>query len=369
MSALTGTRADIMLVISDLGSGGAQRVVCALASHWAAAGRRVAVATLSAPDTDFFKLTSGVQRLSIGLMGPSGSLGGGLASNARRIWRLRRLLRECRPAVAVGFVAPTAALVVAAAIGTGVRTVAAERNNPARQSFGTIWDALRSMAYRWADVVTANSQDAIEALRSTVRPGRLAFTPNPLPQPADGPRASLGAPTILAVGRLHRQKGLDVLLEAFARGALAPWQLVLLGEGREQPKLEAQAVQLGIADRVRFEGAVADPELYYRAANIFVLASRHEGTSNALMEAMAYGLPVVVSDRADSGLVADGRTGLVTPAEDAIPLGEALRSLTDDAALRARLGAAAGAAAAARREADDAFARWDAAVGFTGATR
>lgn len=368
MPDLARARTDIMIVISDLGSGGAQRVACALAGYWSRAGRKVAVVTLSDPGSDFFKLPQGVERASIGLNEPSRSTGGGLLNNIRRIWRLRLLLRRMRPAVAVGFVGPTAALVVAAAIGTGVRTVAAERNDPARQSFGSIWDRIRMLAYRWADRVTVNSRGAVESLSGFVASDRLMLTPNPVPDASDGPAAALGEPTVLAVGRLHRQKAHDVLLDAFARAALPGWQLVVLGEGGERAALNRQAGALGIAGCVRFEGQVADPAQYYRAAQIFVLASRHEGTPNALMEAMAYGLPCIVSDAAGGSLelISDGGTGIVVPVDDAAALAAALQRLAADAALRERLGTAAKAAITARRERDDALVRWDAAIEFAG---
>jgi glycosyltransferase involved in cell wall biosynthesis len=188
-----------------------------------------------------------------------------------------------------------------------------------------------------------------------------------MPQAAAGPHASLDKPTILAVGRLHRQKGLDVLLDAFARLDAREWQIVLLGEGVERERLERQAQALGVADRVRFVGPVADPAPYYRAAQIFVLPSRHEGTPNALMEAMSFGLPAIVSDGSQGplDLVSDGVTGLVIPVEDATALSAALRRLMDDQGLRARLSAGARAQMAALSARDDAFARWDAAVGFS----
>lgn len=369
MQDLSGARLDVMLLISDLGSGGAQRVVCALAEHWAGTGRRVVVTTLSAAEKDFVRLPAGVDRYSIGLDTASRTVVSGLLNNMRRVWRLRRLLRKTRPAVAVGFVGPTAALLVAAAAGTGIRTVAAERNDPARQSFGTVWDRLRNWAYRRADYVTANSRGALESLKGLVPAGRLAFTPNPMPQATEGPRADLVRPTLLAVGRLHRQKGIDVLLEAFARAGLPEWRLVLVGEGGERESLARQAEALGIAGRVRFEGAVPDPAPWYRAADIFVLPSRHEGTPNSLLEAMAYGLPVVVSNASQGplDLVADGVSGIVTPAEDVAALAAALLRLAGSQELRARLGDAARRTASERQAHDDAFARWDAVIDFTAA--
>lgn len=361
-------RVDILLFISDLGSGGAQRVLCRLAEHWSNAGRRVAVATLSSPDQDFFVLPANVQRRAINLNDRSRSPIGGLWRNVTRIRHLRRALRELRPAVAVAFVGPSAVLLVAAAMGTGIRVVAAERNDPARQSFGRLWDRLRRWAYRRADRVTINSTGAAVALSNIVEPDRLIHTPNPMPIPLDGPRANIPNPSILAVARLHPQKGLDVLLAAFADLDRPTWNLLIVGEGNERAHLSAQSQALGIDDRVLFTGAVPNPADYFRAADIFALPSRHEGTPNALMEAMSYGLPAVVSDASPGpiDLVANETNGLVTPNEDVAALTHALRRLIDDPALRETFGTAARTTMETRRRNDDAFARWDAAIDFSG---
>ncbi|MEP4378192.1 MAG: glycosyltransferase family 4 protein [Alphaproteobacteria bacterium] len=368
-SALHEERVDILLFISDLGSGGAQRVLCRLAEHWSGAGRRVAVATLSSPDQDFFTLPADVQRRAINLNARSRSPVGGLLRNVARIRHLRRVLRELRPAVAVAFVGPNAVLLVAAAMGTGIHTVAAERNDPARQSFGRMWDRLRRWAYRRADRVTINSTGAANALRSIVQPDRLIYTPNPMPHPIDGATADIPGPCILAVARLHPQKGLDLLLNAFAALERPAWNLVIVGEGNERARLSAQADTLGISGRVRFTGTVSNPADYFRAADIFALPSRHEGTPNALMEAMSYGMAAIVSDASPGplDLITNGTNGLVTPAGDVAALTRALQRLIDDRDLRETLGNAARTSMQARRYNDDAFTRWDAAVDFTSA--
>ena len=363
---MSESRADIVLFISDLGSGGAQRVLCALAAHWTGAGRRAAVVTLAPDAEDFFRLPPGVERIALGMNRESGSLAGAVAQNLTRIRRLRRELRRLRPDVAIGFIGPAAVLLVAAAAGTGIRTIAAERNDPARQSFGRIWDALRRRAYHAADRVTFNAPGAEQALRAFVPSDRLMFTPNPVPSPVAGDPADVPKPCILAVGRLHPQKGIDLLIEAFAALDAPDWHLVLVGEGAQRNTLMAQVRGLGLEARVRFTGAVDDPSPYYRAADIFAMPSRHEGTPNALMEAMSHGLAAVISDTSPGplALIEDGENGLVAPTATPGALAAALQRLIDDAGLRARLGAGARAAMDRRRAQDDAFARWDAAIAF-----
>ncbi len=358
---------DVALVISDLGGGGAQRVATTLANAWAREGRRVAVLTLAAPETDLFFVDPSVARHHLGGIGDSQGLVSKLGANLRRIIALRRALQIASPKVSVGFISPTNILLIIAATGLGMRVVISERNDPARQSFGLAWNVLRRLLYRFADVVTANSHSALDTMRAYVPAGKLAFAPNPVPPPSDGPTAELDAPTILAVGRLHRQKAYDVLLAAFALFAEGSpdWRLVVLGDGPLREALEARARDDGISPRVAFRGRVSDPYPYYRSADIFVLASRYEGMPNALLEAMSCGLPSIVTDASSGPLeyVAHEVTGLVVPTEDSLALAAAMDRLAGSRDLRRRLGLAAKA-----RIADDGFTlaqiTWESVLGF-----
>lgn len=349
--AAPGSAADVALIISDLKAGGAQRVVALLAGHWAARGLNVCVVTQAGPEDDFFRLDSRVRRIVAGGVGASPDPARRLLRNISGVLRLRRALREAGAPVAVAFVGRTAVRAVLAAQGLPLRLIVAERNDPARQRLGPPWDFLRRAVYRRAHLVTANSRTGLAALAAFVPQEKLAFAPNPLPPPPPGAPATKRAPFFLTVGRLHRQKAYDVLLAAFAEIApeLPEWRLVAIGEGELGAALAAQARALGIADRVDWLGRLADPWPYYRAADVFVLPSRFEGTPNALLEAMSCGAPPIVSDAAAGALdfVAHDDSGLVTPVEDVGALAAAMRRLARDPTLRARLGAGARARVAA----------------------
>lgn len=162
-------------------------------------------------------------------------------------------------------------------------------------------------------------------------------------------QAGFGPETVLFLGRLDGQKGLDTALVAWARivARRPAAQLVLAGVGPAQATLEAQAGALGLRDRVRFLGARPNPEVLLRASQIFLLPSRSEGMSNALLEAMATGLACVASRiGGNSDLLEQGATGLLVPPGDAAALTEALAALLEDPGLRDRLGRAARAVAA-----------------------
>jgi glycosyltransferase involved in cell wall biosynthesis len=149
---------------------------------------------------------------------------------------------------------------------------------------------------------------------------------------------------MLFVGRLVYQKGLDLLLSALGDLKDLPWQLSVVGDGPRLGWLKTRAEELGLRDRIVFEGWQARedlPQLFQRA-NLFVYPTRHEGMPNALLESMASALPAVATRIAgNEELVVDGETGLLIPPDDSDALKTALHTLISAADLREKMGEAA----------------------------
>lgn len=151
--------------------------------------------------------------------------------------------------------------------------------------------------------------------------------------------AAPGRPLVLTVARLSDQKGHPTLLEAVAEVPEA--EFALAGEGPERERLEALAARLGVADRVHFLGRREDVPELLAACDVFALPSLYEGSSLAVMEAMAAGRAVVSSAIGGTDeLVEDGRDGLLVPPGDTAALAAALRRLLGDQRLRDSLAAA-----------------------------
>jgi glycosyltransferase involved in cell wall biosynthesis len=153
-------------------------------------------------------------------------------------------------------------------------------------------------------------------------------------------------PVVGTVGRLDARKGHDDLLRAIERlGACGPAalpQLVLVGGGPERAALESLAAELEVAEAVRFVGTVTDVRPWLAAMDAFVLPSREEGSSNAALEAMACGRPVVATSVGGTEeLIEDGRTGLLVPPRDPAALATALATVLEAPEYAARLGTAA----------------------------
>ncbi|HEY7139154.1 MAG TPA: glycosyltransferase family 4 protein [Methylomirabilota bacterium] len=252
-------------------------------------------------------------------------------------------------------------------LGASARRLARSAGRPFVFTYHTLYDRyahyvplprpmVAKRAIRWsakfadtADLVLAPSAFVARRLRTqgVWRPVEVLPTGVDLDRfrPGDGAaaRAALRLEAddrvLLYVGRLDREKNLELLLDAVARVRAPRLRLLLVGRGTQETNLRRAAASRGLADRVEFRGGSAPDALpaYYRAADAFVFASTTETQGLAVLEAMACGLPVVaVRASGVEEIVTDGVSGLLVP-EDAATFAAAVEEILGDAALRAKL--------------------------------
>lgn len=219
-------------------------------------------------------------------------------------------------------------LPLAIRLGTNLST-ALQDKNPLQRWLRTM--PMRRI-YPWAERVIAVSEGVAEDTRRiTGLPAeRITVIRNPVITPelaekaaAPVPHAWLGegheVPVIIGAGRLTVQKDFATLIRAFARlRRKRPARLVILGEGKQRPKLEALAQELGIGDDLLMPGFQANLYAWLARADLFVLASRWEGSPNVLTEALALGVPAVATDcpSGPSETLAGGTYGPLLPTGD-----------------------------------------------------
>jgi len=350
-------RPGVLMLISHFppAIGGTERQAHTLAAGLARLGHRVTVLTLSRPGAPAREILDGVEveraltgagrgvtfvaTYMVSLLGQLGRLRSGHA-----VLHAHHLYLE---AMAAAWVGMRRRLPVIAKMACGGPDGDFARLRRTGLSVGL------PLLRRLHRVVAVSAETAAELLAHGFAADRIARIPNgvdadrfaPAPDP-DATRQEVGfdRETVLFLGRLDPQKGLDVALQAWQRvAARRPGaRLVLAGDGPARAALEVQARTLGLGKSVHFLGTWPDPERLLRASAIFLLPSRSEGMSNALLEAMATGLACVATRiGGNNDLVEHGATGLLVPPGDASALADALSALLEDRPLQLRLGTAA----------------------------
>lgn len=316
---------------------GAERVTASIASALAARGYRIHVLSLW-DEASAFPLHPAVIHSALFRVRPSFK-----RQFATTVWRIRRFMAEHDIDVLVEVDPMLTLFTLPALLGSRTRRVAWEHchfdedlGKPARRV------ARRLAARTAAAVVVLTDADRLRWRAAIRHPFQIAVIPNPLP--FDLP-PQIEAPTqtkkVLAVGRLVEAKGFDILLEAWALVVReAPdWRLEILGEGPARTALEALAVQYGISQTMSLPGERSDVASAYRQAGVFCLSSRYEGFGLVLLEAMAFGLPVVASacEAGPKALLVEGGNAVTVPPENGPALAQALLRVIGDPDLRAQL--------------------------------
>ena len=213
--------------------------------------------------------------------------------------------------------------------------------------------------YRHCDHLVGNTRDLQRWIISQGWPeGRVHYLPNFVTDFGGSPAAARGgAGHLLAMGRLHNNKGFDTLIRAMALVPEA--RLSIAGEGPERAALEALARECGVADRVALLGWRMDTGALLADCDIFLCPSRHEPLGNVVLEAWSAARPVIAAAaQGPSELIAEGQTGLLVPLDAPEPMAEAIRALLAAPERAARLAAAGRAQFAAHFAEAPVLAQW-----------
>lgn len=326
---------SILHVLAPAATGGLERVVQALAGGQARRGHRVTVAPIVAgPDHPFLDSLEGM-RVTVAP----------IVLRGRAYRQERGAVRAIVGDVGARIVHThgyRANVVDASAVrGPRVRIVTTVHGFAGGGWRNQLYEALQRRALRRFDAVVAVSEPQRRALVARHVPSaRVHLIPNgyqsigPALERSEA-RAALGLPAdgyvIGWVGRLGREKGLDVLLAALGLIRDRPVTAAVIGAGRERASLEAQAAALGIAPMIRWMGLVPDAARVFRAFDVFVLSSRTEGTPIALFEAMDAGIPVVATAVGGIPAVVSTNEAMLVQSEDPVGLARALRATYDEA--------------------------------------
>lgn len=262
-----------------------------------------------------------------------------------KIVGIRRVLKQIKPDVLVTMGTPGALFDVPAYVGLGIKHVISERNDPAHFGGRTITRIISRLLMRKADGYVFQTKDA-QAFYGGDMAKRSVIIANPLFIGDDAPAiqfAEKREKTIVTTGRLNKQKNHPLLISAFKRivEEFPDYKLIIYGEGPERQNDEMLIQKLGLQERVLLPGTISDvPEKIYKSS-LYILPSDFEGMPNALMEAMALGLPCISTDCPCGGpkeLIKNDINGILVPVGDEDALANAMRKILSDEKFAAEIG-------------------------------
>lgn len=320
----------VFLVIPTLCQGGAERIISELANYFSSRCVEVHLVLLAEAE-DFYLINKNVYIHRLGFIN-EGRLNK-IRSELQVFFKLRRLLKEHRPDAVLSFMEKYNVFTIIASRILNIRVFVSDRSSP-NLKLSNVLSALKKLTYRHATGVIAQTYLAKEVVERFTGNINVRVIPNPLKKVMlypGKPREKI----ILNVGRLVPEKGQEFLLQAFAKLQSTDWKLVILGDGPLRKSLEKQIVELGLEDQVIMPGSVNNVDEWLAKASIFAFSSISEGFPNALVEAMAAGLPCVSFD-CDAGprdIIKHNINGLLVEINNINQMTAAISNLINDSEL------------------------------------
>ena len=314
---------EIIIVTISLGNDGAERILTELARQWVHDGHHITVIQTS-PNRygNEYALEEGIEQIQIHTTSSNKVI--------RFIQKIKELIKilKTRPnATCLSFLSASSFILAISSWFVKNRIVFSERNNPRKVPIGWHQQALRNFAFRFADALVFQTEDARSYFPKSIQE-RGVIIPNPingkLPPPIEGEREK----TIVTACRLHPQKNLPMMINAFSMLAdeFPEYKLVIYGQGVLEDELRAQIKALNLENRILLPGF---------ASNIL-----EKVAPCSMLEALGMGLPAVVTDCPVGGarmVINSGENGILVPVGDTKAMYEAMRSILKDPALAAKL--------------------------------
>jgi glycosyltransferase involved in cell wall biosynthesis len=325
----------LVIFVDSLKRDGAERVSVNLAKYMSKNGIKTILVTEWISDGEY-DVPDGVERISLDAHGNK------YAGYFKNILKLRKVLKTIKPDVLLVMDLPGCLLAIPASKGLRMKIVVSERNDPTHFPGKKIVANISRRLMARADGFVFQTEDAKSFYNKLVK-GRGVIIPNPvfvedLPDPYVGNREKI----IVTAGRLTRQKNQKLLIDAFAKFniELKGYILMIYGEGELKDELLSQAQSLGISDNVYLPGNKKNLLERIKKASMFVMTSSFEGMPNALLEAMAIGLPVISTNCPCGGpkaVINDMNNGMLIPLDDSEACKNAMRKIAEDIAFSNKL--------------------------------
>ncbi len=321
---------NIVLFSGGLSGGGAERVVCGLGNYLEKEGHQVTLLTMS-DDTPDYVINNNINRVELLT---NRERRGFLSNSLKRWWRLLKFVRKKKCDVYVVLLPVTTILLLTFRSFTKAKVIASERNDPRR--YGKSTRLLLRLLGKRADGWVFQTEENRKWYNPLLEKRETILIPNAINidfiKPIfEGERRKV----IVTAGRMNEQKNQALLIRAFSKkhNEYPDYRLVIYGEGLKRNELDLLSRELKISDKVEMPGYTTNIGETIKDASLFVLSSDFEGMPNALMEAMALGIPCVSTDCDGGGakfLIENEKNGLLVPKGDVDALAAAMERMLSD---------------------------------------
>lgn len=307
----------LVLIINSLGIGGAEKVLIRLAEYWAANGHQISFVTFFQEEKFFYKFNQMNNINLVNLNEQTKSFN--VFKIIKRIYLLRNFFNNIQPTLMLSFLVGANITVLLASLGIKFPVIVSERIDPSKHNISIFYKLLRIFSYNFAKTIIVQTKGIAEYFPNSWQ-GKIAIIPNWVKNPIIKKNLDYyknqKIKKIITVGRLDPQKDQQTLIKAFAKltNNYPEITLTIYGEGILRGALTNLINTLNLQHKVFLPGIVLDLELEkaFMDADLFVFPSIYEGFSNALAEAMSYGLPVIASRCSGNiDMVVDGENGLL----------------------------------------------------------
>ena len=309
----------LTFVTSTLHAGGSERVMSLLANTFAQKGYEVEIVCIN-KHLVFYPIDEKVKVWFAEDEVKSPSI-------LKKVFWLRNHIKNDRPDVVIAFMLEVYCVTLASLIGVSVPVISSERIDP--HFFGRAKGLLRWLLLRRTTHLVVQTV-RIKDFYSAKLQSRTTIIPNPVTDKVFSLTPTLKQKRIIAVGRLAYQKNYPMMFRAFAKvhHAFPDWQLVVYGNGPQKDEIRGVIERLGMEGHIILAGKSDHVVEEMNKSSLFVMSSDYEGMSNALLEAVCVGLPVISTDVSGArDLITEGVNGYIVPVGNERALTLALSSM------------------------------------------
>ena len=341
---------NIIILVSAMNLGGAQRVVSVLCEHWSKNGYKVTlISTFTGKKTDHYKVNDQVVLKSLRNNSIFPKIK--MLNLVVKLTQLRKIIVDEKPDIIISFLTRVNVAAALATVGLKTPIIICERTWKPFNTLSNNFFWMYQLLFKNVKSIIVQTDESRIWLRQHFPKINVDVIPNPISYPLPLQKGNTIDPNtvlqkhrnlILASGRLHKFKQFDLLIKAFCRikDEHHSWDLVILGEGEERENLDNLLIELKARDRIFLPGSVGNMSEWYKRADLFILSSLVEGFPNVLLEAMSYELPCISFD-CDTGprdMIQNGINGvLINPQENEGGLSKAIKKVIIDEPFRIKI--------------------------------